>query len=72
MNKIKASQKIRVISNGVCFFTTAKQIDSGVGEFSDFNDAIRKALDGIRNHPVKTLGILGQWDGFQIQLTIIL
>ena len=39
--------KYRIIINGVSFYTTAKQIKSGVGDSIDVNYAVRYAYNSL-------------------------
>lgn len=71
--KIADSQKIRVISGHVCFYTTAKQIRDGVGDFGKFNLAMQMALGSLERGQSKQtpiIGISGLWEGFDIQLNL--
>ena len=36
------AKKIRIIVNGVSFYTTKKQIAEGVGDYIELNDCFRK------------------------------
>lgn len=70
----KLTQKFRVsVSNthGVSFFATKKQILAGVGESSNFNDALRHILEKYEACNItdpKVTGFLGDSLGFIIQL----
>ena len=73
--RFKPSQKIRVVSGSASFYTTVKQIRSGVGGLGDFNAACQKAVDsleftrsgkGIADQC--TSGILGTWEGIVVQV----
>jgi hypothetical protein len=71
MNKVKNSQKIRIVSGNICFYTTAKQIRYGLGDFYNFNSACQKALFALEHHsPDGAVGIAGTWDDINIQLDL--
>lgn len=65
-----ASQKFRVCS-GVCsFYATAKQIRSGLGDFSKFNDAVQKSLCALEGMRGEAVGLAGTWEGIQVQIDV--
>jgi len=45
--KLKTTQRLRVIVNGVSFYTTARQVRNGVGDRTTINVAVRYALDKL-------------------------
>ena len=78
IKKIKGSQRFRVISNGTSFYTTAKNIRYGVGDFLSFNAAVYSALVAIEKTRSGngvgeqcTSGICGSWNGVTIQLSML-
>jgi hypothetical protein len=83
IKRFKQSQNFRVIigggviTSGVSFYATAKQIRSGVGDFMTCNAAIQKALDALEfTRSGKgaadqcAMGLVGTWEGLQVQLNI--
>jgi hypothetical protein len=48
--------KIRVIVNGVSFYTTKSQIKRGVGDFATINTFIQLALEECLRDGIKGLG----------------
>ena len=77
VKRFKQSARFRVIVGVVSFYATAKQIRSGVGDFTKCNAATQKALDAleyIRGGSGAadgcSVGIGGTWEGLQVQLTI--
>ena len=48
--------KIRVIVNGVSFYTTKAQIQRGVGDFASINTFVRMAFEQCLSEGVKGLG----------------
>lgn len=74
MKRYKKSQQILVRSNGVSFYTTAGKIRESVGNSSNFNAAVQKALDSLeymRQVEKFRLGVTGTWEGIQIQVDIV-
>lgn len=66
--------KFRVIADRVCFYTTKKQILSGVGDLTEFNDALQVVLcafEGEKTTNPTMTGYGGPIRGFQIQLTVV-
>ena len=77
VKRFKQSQRFRVIVESACFYATAKQIRSGIGDFTKCNAATQKALDaleftrsgsGIADQCA--VGLAGTWEGLQVQLNI--
>jgi hypothetical protein len=75
IRRYKQNAKFRVIVDSACFYATAKQIRSGLGDFSQCNAAVQKALDaleftrsgsGAAEHAA--CGIAGTWEGLNVQL----
>ena len=67
----KQSQKFRIINGSACFYATAKQIRSGLGDFQKFNDAVQKALCALefsQGDRVPPSGLCGTWEGLDIQI----
>jgi hypothetical protein len=80
VKRFKQAQRFRVIVGPACFYATAKQIRSGVGDFVNCNAATQKALETLefqRSGGYKNAGVLefstglaGTWEGLQVQLNI--
>lgn len=77
IKRFRQNQRFRVNVGDVSFYATAKQIRSGVGDFTKCNAAIQKALDalegvrsGIGAADQCAVGLAGTWQGFQVQLNI--
>lgn len=69
--------KFRVIVNSVCFYTTKKQILAGVGDFTNFNDAMQVFLLGFEMEVGQEkargntmTGFVSTCRGFTIQLNV--
>lgn len=66
-------QKFVVIANDVSFYSTAFDIINGVGEFSEFNNAIRYAMEALadmkRQRPV-IRGICSSYKNINVQIDI--
>lgn len=73
----KPNTKFRVISGNVCFYTTAKQIRTGIGGFITFNLAAMEALQAFENYrsgdgvEACSTGLAGTWNGVQVQLDVL-
>lgn len=76
IKRFKPSQKFRVIVGDACFYATARQIRSGVGDFTKCNAATQKALDSLEFYRSGTgvesacTGHAGTWEGLNVQLNI--
>jgi hypothetical protein len=77
IKRFKPTQKFRVIVGESCFYATARQIRSGVGDFVKCNAATQKALDSLEYSRSGAgaadqcaVGLAGTWEGLQIQLTV--
>lgn len=78
VKRLKQSQKLRIIINGIGIYTTAKEIRGCLFGFVSQNAAAQKALDAleyIRNGKGVadqcTTGLSGAWEGHQVQLDIL-
>ena len=73
MKRLKQSQKLRVIINGVAIYTTAKQIRYGLFGFTSQNAAAQKALDALEYQrlTVAAVGLAGTWEGLQVQVDMV-
>lgn len=76
IKRFKPTQKFRVIVGNVSFYATAKQIRFGVGDFTQCNAAVQKALDSLEytrscgGVMSATVGQAGTWEGMNVQLNI--
>ena len=81
IKRFKATQKFRIIVGdtvyAACFYATARQIRSGVGDFVKCNAATQKALDaleftrsGAGAAEAAACGIAGTWEGLPVQLNV--
>jgi hypothetical protein len=76
--KFKQGQRFRVIVGNVSFYTTAKQIRDGVGDFMQCNSATREALRALQNTRSGSgvadqcaVGLAGTWEGLQVQINVM-
>ena len=77
VKRFKQSQRFRICIGSVSFYATAKQIRSGVGDFSTCNAATQKALDALEftrsgsgTADQCAVGLAGTWEGLQVQLNM--
>ena len=77
IKRFKQSQKFLVCVGDVSFYSTAKQIRNGVGDFTKCNAATQKALDALEfTRSGKGLadqcavGLAGTWEGLNVQLNM--
>lgn len=77
IKRFKPAQKFRVIVESACFYATARQIRSGIGDFTKCNAATQKALDaleytrsGAGAADQCAVGLAGTWEGLQVQLNL--
>lgn len=77
MKKFASAQKFRVVSDGkVSFYTTAKQIRSGIGDNTAFNSATLAALNSLERTKFAgggiaeqaATGVAGMWYGVNVQI----
>lgn len=77
IRRFRKNQTFRVVTQGVHFFTTAKQIRQGVGDECRTNASIQKALESLEfTRSGKDLGaisncISGRWEDRMVQIDII-
>ena len=69
MAKLKLAQRVRIIRGNVCFYATVREIRAGVGDFEQFNSAVRAALDDIVRHNI--VGVADTYDGIALQLNLV-
>jgi hypothetical protein len=76
IKRFKQSQRFRVIVGAACFYATAGQIRSGVGDFTKCNAATQKALDALEFQRSGTdmladsVGLAGTWEDIAVQLNV--
>jgi hypothetical protein len=76
IKRFKPTQKFRLIVGPASFYATARQIRSGVGDFTQCNAATQKALDALEAYRSGngvescSTGLAGTWEGLQVQLTV--
>ena len=77
IKRFKQSQRFRIIVGTACFYATAKQIRSGVGDFIQCNSAAQKALDALEYTrsgegaaESAACGIAGTWSDLSVQLNV--
>ena len=77
IQRFKQTQRFRVIVGSACFYATARQIRSGVGDFTQCNAATQKALDaleytrsGAGAADQCSVGLAGTWEGLPVQLSM--
>jgi hypothetical protein len=74
-NVMKASQKLRLVINGIHFHTTAKKIRAGIGDEYRGNAAAQKCLLVLENmrevEKFPPVGLAGHWEGYNVQLDMI-
>ncbi len=71
---MKKSQKLRVIVNGVSFYTTVGQIRCNVGDSVRINEAVLSALTALTNQRKTTdyaTGLAGRWNNVDVQITVL-
>lgn len=74
IKRFKQSQKFRVVSGNTSFYATAKEIRSGVGDFTKFNAAVRQCMESLESLRSgggvmsATIGQAGTWQDINIQL----
>ena len=75
MKRVPQSTKVRVIVNGVHFYSTAKQIRNGVGDHYPTNAAVQKCLESIEyynsTNSISCRGLVGVWEGLNVQLDLV-
>jgi hypothetical protein len=80
IKRFKQDQRFRIIVGAACFYATAGQIRSGVGDFVNCNAATQKALETLefqRSGGYKNAGVLefstglaGTWEDIAVQLNV--
>lgn len=78
IDRLKPTQKIRLISGPVHLQTTVSKVRSGLGDSYSFNAATQKAVDaleytrlGVIASKPKPNGISGIWEGIPVQVDLI-
>lgn len=76
VKRFKQAQRFRVIVGSACFYATAKQIRSGLGDFTTCNVAVQKALASLESYRSGSgiesacVGQAGTWEGLAVQLNV--
>jgi hypothetical protein len=77
IKRFKQTQKFRLCIGPVSFYATAKQIRSGVGDFSKCNAAVQKSLDALEGMRSGTdvagqctVGLAGTWEDISVQINV--
>lgn len=77
VKRFKQTQRFRVIIDSASFYATAKQIRNGIGALGPCNAATLSALDALEQTrsgdgaaESAACGIVGQWDGLNVQLDV--
>jgi hypothetical protein len=76
MYRFKQSQRFRINVGNASFYATAKQIRNGVGDFTQCNAAVQKALDSLEYTRSSddlmscAVGQAGTWEGLQVQINV--
>jgi hypothetical protein len=79
MSEIKrfaSTRRFRVIVGSACFYSTAGQIRSGVGDLVQCNDAVRSAMEALEYQRSGlgvescAVGLAGVWEGLNVQLNL--
>lgn len=69
---INSRKRLRVIMNGVSFYTTTNKIYQGVGDSSRVNHALVYALELLKlSSGPSVKGISHSYDGYSIQMDIV-
>ena len=64
-------RKMRVIVNGIHFYSTDKAVLQGVGDFQPVNIAVGTALGALERSVEDNkacVGLTGKWNGYDVQL----
>ena len=69
--KLKQSQKMRVIVDGIHFYSTVKQIREGVGDHIECNEAIRWTYENFVTSVDDIAGIVCRYHDMNVQLDIV-
>lgn len=71
---MKATQKLRIIINGISFYSTPKKVREGIGDFQKVNRVIQAALEHLttaqKARPT-TSGVGHTYEGVQVQIDVI-
>lgn len=63
--------KLRVIVNGVHFYSTVKQVKEGVGDHTDINEAVQACLQDIVDFADGCIGSVMQHNDINVQVSIL-
>lgn len=65
---------IRIIANGIHFYTSKAAIRRGVGDHINLNTAVQEALASLENmrktDKIPPVGLSGTWNGFNVQIDL--
>ena len=72
IKRFKQTQRFRLVVGEACFYATARQIRSGVGDFTQCNAATQKALDALEFSRADgpAVGLSGTWEGLAVQINV--
>jgi hypothetical protein len=77
IKRFKQTQRFRIVVGSACFYAPVRQIRNGVGDFTQCNAAVQKALEALEytrsGNGVAdqcAVGIAGTWEGLPVQLTV--
>jgi hypothetical protein len=76
IKRFKQAQRFRINIGQASFYATAKQIRSGVGDFTQCNAAVQKCLDALEYQRSGddlmscAVGLAGTWSGVQVQINL--
>jgi hypothetical protein len=76
VKRFKAAQKFRVIVGSASFYATASQIRKGVGDFTQCNSAVIRALNELELTRSSddlmscATGLACTYEGLQVQLNV--
>lgn len=72
IKRFRQTQRFRLIVGTACFYATARQIRTGVGDFTQCNAATQKALDALEfsRADAPAVGLAGTWEGMSVQINV--
>jgi hypothetical protein len=72
IKRFKQAQRFRLVVGAACFYATARQIRSGVGDFTQCNAATQKALEALEfsRTDAPAVGLAGTWEGIPVQINV--
>lgn len=71
--RFKSTQRFRVIVNGISFYTDARALRTGVGDFTKMNESVCKAVESLEKLRTQdsAVGLTYSLNGYNIQLSMI-